>query len=147
MADNNNAAAANLPKAPHPALRTLDWMVGSWEDSGPLASGTSTSEWMEGGFFLVNHIDFHTPGDRRIKAVEYIGFDEDTQTLRSHLMDNHGANFTYTYEIDEDGFTIWFGEKDSENFYRGTFGADRTSYRGKWQWPGGGYDLDAKKVS
>ncbi|MGI5132667.1 hypothetical protein ACQEVB_38100 [Pseudonocardia sp. CA-107938] len=146
MADNNNALAGNLPATPHPALRALDFMVGTWKETGPVASGTTTSEWMEGGFFLVRHIDFHTPGGRHIKAVEYVGFDEDTQTLRSHLMDNHGANFTYTYDIDGDTLTYWFGERGSDNFYRGTFDADRTGFSGRWQWPGGGYELDATKV-
>lgn len=151
MADNNNALAGNLPTEPHPELRKLDRLVGTWTESGPAVSGSSTSRWMEGGYFLVNHVDFHTPGGRQIKAVEYIGFDEDTQTLRSHLMDNHGANFTYTYDIQGDAITIWFGEKGSANFYRGNFSADGTVQSGRWQWPEGdgvgGFELTSTKVT
>jgi hypothetical protein len=31
-------------------------------------------EWMEGGFFFIQHIDAHH-GEQKIKGVEYIGFD------------------------------------------------------------------------
>ena len=63
---------------------------------------------MEGGFFLIQRVDARA-GDRQITGVESVGFDEDTQTLRSHYMDVHGANFTDTWEIDGDTIRIWFG--------------------------------------
>jgi hypothetical protein len=44
--------------------------------------------------------DHNNAGAAPIITVEYIGFDEDTQTLRSHAMDNRGSNFAYTWEID-----------------------------------------------
>jgi hypothetical protein len=94
---------------------------------------------MEGGFFLIQHVELNAFG-REIKGVEYIGFDEETETLRSHFMDNQGSNFTYTWDLDGDELWIWFGEKDSENFFRGTFDASGDCYSGRWQWPkpGGG---------
>jgi hypothetical protein len=52
---------------------------------------------MEGGFFLIQEIDARG-GDRTINGTEYIGFDEDTQTLPSHFVGIDGANFTYTWE-------------------------------------------------
>lgn len=52
-------------------------------------------DWMQGGFFLVQDIDLNH-GRRHIKGVEYIGYDADTETLRSHVIDNHGSNFAYT---------------------------------------------------
>jgi hypothetical protein len=69
-----------------------------------------TYEWMEGGFFLIQRVNA-VAGGRAIKGTEYIGFDEDTHTLRSHYVDVHGSNFTYTWEIDGDTIRIWFGEK------------------------------------
>lgn len=80
MADSNHHPAAALPDTPHPALAPLDRLVGTWEISGSHLHGIARFEWMEGGFFLIQHVDAHA-GGRRIKGVEYIGFDADTGTL------------------------------------------------------------------
>jgi hypothetical protein len=118
MADSNNDLAGRLPAVPYPALRQLDVLVGSWEASGPFLNGSIRFEWMEGGFFLIQHVDGRTP-DRAVRGIEYIGFDEETQTLRSHYMDVHGSNFAYTWEVGGDNVRIWFGDKGSETSSRG----------------------------
>jgi Protein of unknown function (DUF1579) len=150
MGDNNNARAAELPSVPNPALRKLDRLVGEWNVSGPDIAGRVTYEWMEGGFFLIQHVDLTAFG-RPIKGVEYIGFDEGTQTLRSHFMDNNGSNFTYTWDIEDDTLWIWFGEKGSDNRFRGTFDESRDRYSGSWKWPlpdggTGGYEATLTRV-
>jgi hypothetical protein len=58
--------------------------------------------------------------DQDVKGIEYIGFDEDTETLRSHYMDTRGSNFAYTWEVDGDTIRIWFGDKGSNNFFQGS---------------------------
>ena len=83
MSDNNNALAGQIPAEPYPALRSLDRLVGEWKATGSFLEGSMVFEWMEGGFFFIQHVDTHH-GEHKIKGVEYIGFDEDTQTLRSH---------------------------------------------------------------
>jgi len=145
MSDSNNHLAGRLPTEPRPQLRQLEPLIGTWEVTGSLLQGTVSFEWMEGGFFLVQQVDAEA-GARRIRGTEYIGFDEDTQTLRSHYMDVHGANFTYTWEIEGDTIKTWFGEKDSNNFFEGRFSDDGTSYSGAWQWPGGGYTATLTRV-
>jgi hypothetical protein len=149
MADNNNALVGKLPKKPNPELRKLDGLIGNWKQYGD-AEGTAEYEWMEGGFFLIQRFYFRM-GDRRFKGVEYIGFDEDTKTLRSHLMDNCGQNLTYTREIKGDTLTIWFGDKGSDNYYQGKFSKDGNALLGRWQWPEGGgkiggFELNAKRT-
>jgi hypothetical protein len=124
--------------------------VGTWKESGPESGGDATYEWMEGGFYLIQRFDF-SHGGREIRGVEYVGFDEDTQTLRSHLMDNGGSNFTYTWDIQGDALTIWFGDKGSDNFFKAKFSEDGNSYTGRWQWPAGegatgGYELTSTRV-
>jgi Protein of unknown function (DUF1579) len=99
VADNNNHLAGRLPAEPHPAVRQLDRLVGAWDVSGPFLNGSISFEWMEGGFFLIQHVDARTP-DQDVKGIEYIGFDEDTETLRSHYIDTRGSNFAYTWEVD-----------------------------------------------
>lgn len=146
MADSNNHLAGQLPDEPNPALRVLDRLVGTWRITGGFLEGTTSFEWMDGGFFLIQRVDARALG-RRIKGVEYIGYDQDTQTLRSHYMDVNGANFTYTWELNTNTDTIntWFGEKDSDNFFEGRF-TDARSYSGAWQWPGGGYNATLTRI-
>ena len=145
MADSNNDLAGRLPAVPHQALRQLDALVGEWEVSGPFLNGSVRFEWMDGGFFLIQQVDCRT-SDRAIKGIEYIGFDEETQTLRSHYMDVHGSNFAYTWEVDGDDVRIWFGGKGSDNFFEGRFADDGASYSGSWRWPGGGYDVRLTRI-
>jgi hypothetical protein len=57
MADNNNALVGKLPKTPNPALKKLERLVGTWRISGPDVEGEVTFEWMESGFFLIQHFD------------------------------------------------------------------------------------------
>jgi hypothetical protein len=145
MADSNNALAGQLPAESYPVLRNLDRLVGKWKATGSYLEGFMVFEWMEGGFFLIQHVDAHH-GERQIKGVEYIGFDEDTQTLRSHYMDTHGSNFTYTWELVGDTLKIWFGDKGSDDFFVAKFSEDGNSYSGRWQWPGGGYSVQMTRI-
>jgi hypothetical protein len=70
-------------------------MVGTWNlkgrESGPDGeiSGQVTFEWMEGGFFLIQHVDIDHIG-QKIKGVEYIGYDESNRNLKSYFFNNHG---------------------------------------------------------
>jgi hypothetical protein len=61
MTDNNNtsddAQSHRQPPEPSPDLRSLgERLVGVWEVSGG-AQGRVTFEWMEGDFFLIQHVD------------------------------------------------------------------------------------------
>lgn len=155
MADNNNDRAATLPKTPNPALKKLNHLLGDWKQAGAW-EGTASYEWMDGGFFMIQRFTGNTP-DGHYEGIEYICFDEDTQTLRSHLMDTNGSNFTYTYEINDDDpenvtATIWFGEKGSDNFLSGKMSKDGNTLTGRWQWPEGdgkigGYDAVLTRVN
>ena len=73
MADDTDYAQANQqPPEPSSDLNNLGAkLVGTWEMSGEV-SGTVTYEWMEGGFFLIQHVDLEQYG-RRIKGIEIIG--------------------------------------------------------------------------
>jgi hypothetical protein len=145
VSDSNNSRAGRLPAEPYAKLRSLDRLVGTWEVTGSLVEGSVRFEWMDGGWFLVQHVELRH-GDRAIRGVEYIGFDEDTRTLRSHFMDNCGSNFTYTWELAGDILRIWFGEQGSDNSFTGTFAEDGASYAGAWRWPGGGYEATMSRV-
>ena len=136
MTDSNNHLAGRISAKPNPMLSTLEPLVGRWRVESDMVQGETEFEWFEGGFFLVQRVEL-SRGSHRISGVEYIGYDEETKSLRSHFMDNNGSNFTYTWELSGDALWTWFGERDSTNFFRGKFNADKSSYEGAWQWPDG----------
>ena len=58
MSDTNNIQAGYQPPQPNAALKKLEKLIGTWEVSGG-AQGRVTYEWMEGGFFLIQHVDLN----------------------------------------------------------------------------------------
>ena len=129
-------------RVPGPELQRLDRLVGTWRVSGPDIDGQVSFEWMEGGFFLIQHVDF-VHGGRRIKGMEVIGHlqpfgEPPSQDIKSRFYDTLGNTFDYVYELEGDTLTIWGGEKGSPAFYQGTFSADGNTNSGAWVYPGGG---------
>ena len=150
MADNN-AQAHQQPPEPDPDLKGLgDRLVGTWEMSGG-AQGKVTFEWMEGGFFLIQHVDLEQYG-QRIKGLEIIGHErqfgaEPSEDIKSRFYSSTGATLDYVYELEGDTLTILGGEKGSPAYYRGTFGDDGDTLSGAWHYPGGGgYEAISTRV-
>ena len=142
MADNSNPQASQPTPKPNPDLKSLDRLVGTWKVSGPDIDGQVTFEWMEGGFFLMQHVDF-VHGGRVIKGLEIIGHlqpfgEEPSKDIKSRFYDTMGNTLDYVYELDGDTLTIWGGEKGSPAYYRGTFSEDGNTNSGAWVYPGGG---------
>lgn len=131
--------------APHPAMRSLDVLVGTWQVSGPGHRGTVTYEWMDGGHFLVQHIELVQDG-QPTTGVEYIGYDPDSGTLKSHFFGSSGDILEYVYEVADRELTIWFGQPGSPAKYNGTFDAQANTATGGWTWPGGGYTSTMTRV-
>ena len=139
MTDSNNTQAAQ----PYPGLKRLNKLVGTWNVSGPDIKGQVTFEWMEGGFFLMQHVHFNH-GGREITGIEIIGYDlpfgaeAPSADIKSHWFGNSGETFEYTYEVDDETLTIWGGAKGSPAYYRGIFNHDGSANAGAWVYPGGG---------
>ena len=135
---------------PNPDMKSLNRLVGTWKVSGG-AEGTIRYEWMEGGFFLIQHFDFEQDG-HSVRGLEMIGHDqqfgeEPSADIKSRIYDTMGNTFTYVYEMEGDTLTIWGGEKGSTAYYRGTFSADGNTLSGAWVYPdGGGYDSTSVRV-
>ncbi len=128
---------------PYAGLQVLDKLVGTWKVSGE-ADGETTYEWMEGGFFLIQH------GVLEREGVKYtyrgfIGYDrapgeaEPAEHITSRLYTSRGDTLDYTSETDGETMTIWFGPKGSPAFYKGRWSDDGNTLSGEWEWPGGGY--------
>ena len=129
------------PSRPNPDLQALNRLVGTWQLSGE-TDGTATYEWMEGGFFLLQHFDFTLHG-HRVTGMEVIGHAQPfgqtpSSDIQSRSYDSVGNTLDYIYELEGDTLTIWGGQKGSESYFRGQFNADGTLNTGGWSWPGGG---------
>ena len=106
---------------------------------------------MEGGFFLIQHVDREQYG-QRIKGLEIIGHErqfgaESSEDIHRRVYSSTGDSLDYAYELEGDTLTIWGGEKGSPAYYRGTFGDDGDTLSGAWHYPGGGgYEAISTRV-
>jgi len=150
MSDENSEAQGygqEEAREPSPALKRLDRLVGTWELSGDVG-GTVKYEWMEGGFFLIQHVDLGPEA----KGMEVIGHErslgqEQSADIKSRFYSNIGDTLDYTYQLEGDTLTIWFGERGSPAYYEGAFSEDGTTLRGAWHYPGGGgYEAISTRV-
>jgi hypothetical protein len=137
----DDAMATQQPPTPSPDLKSLDRLVGTWKVAGG-AQGQVTYEWMEGGFFLLQHVDLEQYG-QRITGIEVIGHErqfgaEPSADIRSRFYDSTGNTLDYVYELEGDALTIWGGEKGSAAYYKGRFSQDGNAVSGGWVYPGGG---------
>ncbi len=131
----------NEQPKPNPDMKSLERLVGTWEQSGDV-HGETTYEWMEGGFFLLQHINFDQDG-QKTTGMEVIGHlqlygEEPSKDIRSRYYGGEGVTFDYTYEIVGDTLTIWMGERGSPAYYKGTFSDNDNTLSGGWVYPGGG---------
>jgi hypothetical protein len=147
MSDSNTMQAEQHTSTPDPALTRMgDRLVGTWKVSGG-AQGQVRYEWMDGGFFLLQHVDL---GDN--KGLEVIGHlrlfgEAPSEDIKSRYYGSMGETFDYVYEMDGDTLTIWGGEKGSPAYYRGKFSADGNTLSGAWVYPGGGgYESTATRI-
>ena len=142
MTDSNHTQDNQQPPAPDPDLKSLDKLVGTWKVSGPDIEGQVTYEWMEGGYFLIQHVHF-VHGGRKVKGIEIIGhwrpFGEGpSKDIKSRYYDTTGDTLDYVYELKGDTLTIWGGERGSPAYFKGTFSEDGKTCAGAWVYPGGG---------
>jgi hypothetical protein len=146
-----NRDRAVWPKPDEDLKKLGERLVGKAEISGG-ATGSSRCEWLDGGFFLVQHVDIEQNG-LHIKGAEIIGHLKPfgagpSPELRSRFYDNHGNTLDYVYELSADGktLTVWGGERGSPAYYRGIFGDDGVCH-GEWNYPGGGgYKMVTRSV-
>jgi hypothetical protein len=149
MADNN-MQAPQLP-TPDPDLQSLGNMVGTWKLTGG-AEGTLKFEWMEGGFFLIQHVELEQNG-MKIKGTEIIGHtrhfgEEPSKDIKSRFFDSMGNTFDYVYEPKGDKLIIWAGEKGSPAYCEGRTSDDGNTFTAEWHYPdGGGYKVVGNRLN
>jgi hypothetical protein len=136
---------------PDAAVKRLGRLAGTWNVSGGV-QGRVTYEWMEGGFFLIQHVDLQS--GQSIRGIEIIGRErvfgatEPSRDIKSRYYDNQGNTFDYVYELEGDTLTIWGGERGSPAYFRGDFSPDGDTLAGAWVYPGGGgYESTMTRVT
>lgn len=156
--DDDQPTVPGPPQAPtpHPRLRDLDVLEGTWRLEGQDAAGgepftgTVTRRWLPGGFFMTQ--ETRTDG-RPEDGTEYIGYDAATGSLRSLLFSSEGPGpfcpfaLEYFWQVHGDELTIWHGYQDSPARFTGVIDRDERTVRGAWQWPGGGYEVLAVRTA
>jgi hypothetical protein len=141
MTDDHSTDTPQQPPTPNPDLKGLERLVGTWTVAGG-AQGRATYQWMEGGFFLLQHVELEQHG-QQTKGIEIIGHErpfgaEPSADIKSRYYDNLGNTLDYVYELEGDTLTIWGGEKGSPAYYQGRFSQDGNTITGEWVYPGGG---------
>ncbi len=136
---------------PNPDLKSLNQLVGTWEQSGDV-TGEITYEWGEGGFFLIQRVDLEQYGNK-IKGIEVIGHEfpfgaEPSAEIKSRFYSFlDGMTLDYVYEMEGNSLTIWAGEKGSPAYYKATLSEDGNTLAGSWTYPGGGgYDAISTRI-
>src|SRR5579859_1000628 len=122
MTEQTNPSAAYEQAQPHSDLKRLEILVGLWDLSGE-THGQVNYEWLAGGFFLLQHVNFEH-GDNKIKGLEVIGHlkpfgEEPSQEIKSRFYSSTGDTLDYVYELSDNILMIWGGEKGSPAYYKG----------------------------
>lgn len=89
-------------------LKKLDYFAGDWKCEATVtgASGkpskyisSSHAEWMQGGFFLIEHWDFELDGGKG-KELSIKGYDPIRKVYTYHAFTSHGEAFYDTGTVD-----------------------------------------------
>src|SRR5258708_24259523 len=133
----------NMRKEPNTKLTELaERQVGKWRVSGPEIDGHAEYRSAKGGFLLVADVDF-VVGGTKIKIIQHIAYDQDTDTLQSHYLDTMGDDSTYTWIFDGQKVRVSLGDKSSDTYFEATFNDDNSEYIGTWHYPTSSENHDA----
>lgn len=108
---------------PDPALKRLDYLVGTWQmtgrtEDGPAGPGADMSsvetfEWMEGGFFLIHRWEggFEVGGVQVVDTgYEFFDYDPAAGQYRTHFFNSFGPydleGSKYTGDFDGDALVV-----------------------------------------
>jgi uncharacterized protein DUF1579 len=111
------SAWAQMPSAPGPEVKKLDYFAGTWTTEctigqGPWGAGgkfsaTHTNEWMSGNFFLQGHSDFKMPpelgGDG--KGLAIMGYDTDQNVYTYDTFNSQGRRQSSKGTVSGDTWT------------------------------------------
>jgi len=127
-------AQMEMPK-PGPEVKKLDMLVGSWTLDGEMKASemspagkvmeTEKCEWMEGGFFLVCHLDFKTTMGNG-SGMSIMGYSTDDKSYTYREFNSWGEFTDSKGSLDGDTWT-WINQQKEGNMKMGRFTMKVTS--------------------
>ncbi|TCO35592.1 uncharacterized protein DUF1579 [Kribbella steppae] len=125
---------------PNPKLAELtERLSGKWRVKGPEIDGEAEYKSMRGGLLLVMDVDFVVSGTK-MKVIQHVAYDQDTDTLRARYMDTMGDESTYTWVLDGQKMRVGLADKESDTYFEARFNDDNSEYVGTWHYPDDGGD-------
>jgi hypothetical protein len=129
-------AQESMPK-PGPEQKKLDVLAGAWTVEGdikpnPTGPGGKVSEdekceWMEGGFFLVCHVNFESPSMGKGSALSVIGYSTSEKMYTYREFNSWGESEDSRGTVDGDTWTWTSDEKMGDAMVKGRFTMKFTS--------------------
>lgn len=136
--------------APSEQMRAFAPLIGTWKVTGG-AEGTVRYEWLDGGHFLIQHVDLTQDG-MHVVGIEVIGHlrpfgEEPSEHVHSRFYDNQGNTLDYVHKLEGRTLTIWAGEVGSPIRYVGELSEDGRRQTGEWDYAGqGGYTSTMTRI-
>lgn len=135
---SDDQTATTMP-GPDPALRRLDFFVGSWRITGRTldsrdenVSAQTSFEWLPGGFFLKQEFEAEFAG-MPIQSLEVIWYDPANDTFPSTVYSNlSGAPIPYRYDVHDQEITITTDLNGGAKM-TATISGDGASFSGGWR--------------
>jgi hypothetical protein len=138
MADDSTTQG---PPQPDPALRELDFLVGTWSMRGNLVgsdeeniAGEATFEWLPGGFFMRQRVRLDFAGMFQVKGEELIGYDDASGTFKSFVFSNLAPEpLPYEWDVKDGSMKITVSHGPLDATFTGGVGEDGDTYSGGWR--------------
>jgi hypothetical protein len=126
------SASAQMPtQKPSPELKKLDYFQGIWTLEGDMKPGptgpggkmteTEHNEWMDGGFFLMSHIDFKSAGMGNGTGISLLGYNANDKVYTYDGYNSMGEAEHAKGTLDGDTWTFTAEEKMNGQTMNGRF--------------------------
>src|SRR5262249_3795428 len=81
----------DLPSLAYPQLKSLEWLVGEWQDASDKIDVKLVCRWDLNKSFLLMQYEVKRPGEDALQVTQRIGWDEYNGMVRSWTFDSQGG--------------------------------------------------------
>jgi Protein of unknown function (DUF1579) len=136
-------ATAQMPMPkPAPELKKLDYFAGNWTLDGdlkpsPMGPGgkttmTENNKWMDGGFFLVSHLEFKSVAMGNGSGISFMGYSPEEKTYTYDEYNSVGEAVHSKGTLEGDTWTWTSDEKMNGQTSKGRFTIKTLSDTSYW---------------